>query len=303
MVIGMTDSVQGTLLRRALNQRTIIQNYSGHNWQDPSMRSITFNSANPALLCIRTAGAFSQACAISGRLPWQAQCSNQQLSHRARDARRYLQTNNLQRTLPNAGPERWSFNFNPERKPTPSKRPVRDSTKLPTKETKQVEKTTVEIKELQPKWSTYSMPSKGTLQKQQEQAEKQNQETQRILKSEPTPTAKRQKRKLRPRKALIALTPNAITHLRLLLNQPEPKLIRIGVKNRGCSGLTYDLQYTSEPGKFDEVVEQDGVKVVIDSKALFSIVGSEMDWIDDRLSSRFVFKNPNSKGTCGCGES
>lgn len=80
-------------------------------------------------------------------------------------------------------------------------------------------------------------------------------------------------------------------------------MIRIGVRNRGCSGLTYNLEYISEPNKFDEVVEQDGVKVVIDSKALFSIVGSEMDWIDDKLSSRFVFKNPNSKGTCGCGES
>ena len=97
--------------------------------------------------------------------------------------------------------------------------------------------------------------------------------------------------------------PNALSHLKGLLDQPEPKLIRIGVKNRGCSGLTYDLQYITSPGKFDEVVEQDGVKVIIDSKALFSIVGSEMDWVDDKLSSRFVFKNPNSKGTCGCGES
>ena len=92
-------------------------------------------------------------------------------------------------------------------------------------------------------------------------------------------------------------------HLRALLNQPEPKLIRIGVRNRGCSGLTYNLEYVDKPGKFDELVEQDGVKVLIDSKALFSIVGSEMDWLDDKLSSKFIFKNPNSKGTCGCGES
>lgn len=67
--------------------------------------------------------------------------------------------------------------------------------------------------------------------------------------------------------------------------------------------MTYNLEYVTVPGKFDEYVEQDGVKVYIDSKALFSIVGSEMDWIDDKLSSRFIFKNPNSKGTCGCGES
>ncbi|EER33956.1 hypothetical protein CTRG_02774 [Candida tropicalis MYA-3404] len=115
--------------------------------------------------------------------------------------------------------------------------------------------------------------------------------------------APKKKRVLRPRKALITLSPTAVEHLRALLNQPEPKLIRIGVRNRGCSGLTYNLEYVDKPGKFDELVEQDGVKVLIDSKALFSIVGSEMDWLDDKLSSKFIFKNPNSKGTCGCGES
>ncbi|OBA19613.1 hypothetical protein METBIDRAFT_33261 [Metschnikowia bicuspidata var. bicuspidata NRRL YB-4993] len=118
-----------------------------------------------------------------------------------------------------------------------------------------------------------------------------------------TTKAKKPRRQLKPRKALITLTPNALENLRALLDQPEPQLIRIGVKNRGCSGLTYHLEYVSEPGKFDETVEQDGVRVVIDSKALFSIVGSEMDWIDDKLSTRFIFRNPNSKGTCGCGES
>ncbi|KAH3674928.1 hypothetical protein WICMUC_002948 [Wickerhamomyces mucosus] len=117
------------------------------------------------------------------------------------------------------------------------------------------------------------------------------------------PAKKKSRRTLRPRKALIRLSPNATAHLKALLDQPEPKLIRIGVKNRGCSGLTYNLEYINEPNKFDEVVEQDGVKVIIDSKALFSIVGSEMDWLDDKLSSRFIFRNPNSKGTCGCGES
>ena len=99
------------------------------------------------------------------------------------------------------------------------------------------------------------------------------------------------------------MTDSAVEHLKALLDQPEPQLIRIGVKNRGCSGLTYNLEYVSEPGKFDETVEQNGVKVLIDSKALFSIVGSEMDWVDEKLSQRFVFKNPNSMGTCGCGES
>ena len=91
----------------------------------------------------------------------------------------------------------------------------------------------------------------------------------------------------------MTLSASAVTALKELLAQPEPKLIRVGVKNRGCSGLAYHLEYVDKPGAFDEAVEQEGVKVLIDSKALFSIIGSEMDWIEDKLSRRFVFKNPN----------
>ncbi len=89
------------------------------------------------------------------------------------------------------------------------------------------------------------------------------------------------------------LTPGAVKQLRAMLSQPDPKLIKIGVRNRGCSGLTYHLEYVDKPGMFDEEVEQDGVKVLIDSKALFSIIGSEMDWVEDKLNQRFVFRNPN----------
>ena len=136
-----------------------------------------------------------------------------------------------------------------------------------------------------------------------------------------TPRVKRHS-KLRPRKAAMTITPHAVTQLRQLLQQPNPKMIRVGVKNRGCSGLAYHLEYVDKPGLFDETVEQEDVKVLIDSKALFSIIGSEMDWVDDRLNQRFVFRNPNistsspnlqSSGTawltisteeqCGCGES
>lgn len=86
--------------------------------------------------------------------------------------------------------------------------------------------------------------------------------------------------------------------------------------------MSYHLDYVESPGKFDEVVEQEGVRVLIDSKALFSIIGSEMDWKEDKLryviilrlpkfalryemllSSKFAFKNPNIKDACGCGES
>jgi len=86
-------------------------------------------------------------------------------------------------------------------------------------------------------------------------------------------------------------TPGALDRLRALVDSPtEPKLLRIGVKTRGCAGMAYHLDYVPPPGgRFDEVVEQDGVKVLIDSKALFSIIGSTMDWRDNRLSAGFVF--------------
>ncbi|KAK4233249.1 hypothetical protein C8A03DRAFT_19638 [Achaetomium macrosporum] len=120
--------------------------------------------------------------------------------------------------------------------------------------------------------------------------------------AKPSPSA-RPRSKLRARKAAMKLTPAAVEQLRALLDQPDPKLIKVGVRNRGCSGLAYHLEYVDKPGAFDETVEQDGVKVLIDSKALFSIIGSEMDWVEDKLSQRFVFRNPNIKEQCGCGES
>ncbi|KAF2741021.1 hypothetical protein EJ04DRAFT_571754 [Polyplosphaeria fusca] len=106
-----------------------------------------------------------------------------------------------------------------------------------------------------------------------------------------------------PRKATIKLSPTAVSHLRDLLNQPEPKLIRIGTRAKGCSGLAYHLEYVDKPSLLDEQVEQDGVKVLIDNKALLNIIGSEMDWLEDKLNERFVFKNPNITEQCGCGES
>ena len=78
-------------------------------------------------------------------------------------------------------------------------------------------------------------------------------------------------------------TPSAVQRLRALLAGPTPQLIRIGVRSKGCAGLAYHLEYAERPGRFDEIVEQDGVRVLIDSKALFSIIGSEMDWKEDAL--------------------
>jgi iron-sulfur cluster assembly protein len=91
----------------------------------------------------------------------------------------------------------------------------------------------------------------------------------------------------------MTLTPTAVAHVRALLDSPEPKLIRVGVKNKGCSGSAYHLEFVDKAERFDELVEQDGVRVLVDSRALIKVIGSEMDWVEDKLSARFTFKNPN----------
>ncbi|ORY40267.1 hypothetical protein BCR33DRAFT_719623 [Rhizoclosmatium globosum] len=109
------------------------------------------------------------------------------------------------------------------------------------------------------------------------------------------------------RKAALTLTPAAVARLRELYSDDPstPKLLKVGTRKKGCSGQTYSLEYVSPStlSKLDEIVEQDGVKVLIDSKALFSLIGSEMDFTQDELSSTFVFNNPNVKEMCGCGQS
>ncbi|KAG0263061.1 Iron-sulfur assembly protein 1 [Mortierella polycephala] len=107
----------------------------------------------------------------------------------------------------------------------------------------------------------------------------------------------------RPRKAVLTLTPSAVTRLRTLTEGPEPKVVRVGIRTKGCSGQQYDLQYTSKKEKFDEEIKQDGVTVLVDNKALLSVLGSEMDYVEDKLSAQFVFNNPNVKESCGCGQS
>ncbi|KAF8795085.1 iron-sulfur cluster assembly 1 homolog, mitochondrial-like [Argiope bruennichi] len=107
-----------------------------------------------------------------------------------------------------------------------------------------------------------------------------------------------------PSRAALVLTPAAVNQIKKLLKQkPEAIGLKIGVAQRGCNGLSYTLDYVQEKGKFDEVVSQDGVKILIDAKAQMTLLGSEMDFLESPLASEFVFNNPNIKGTCGCGES
>ncbi len=105
--------------------------------------------------------------------------------------------------------------------------------------------------------------------------------------------------------APIIVTDGAAGRVKALLaGRGKPSVgIRIGVRTKGCPGLSYTLEFADEKGKFDEVVEADGVTILIDPKATMFILGTEMDYVEDKLQSGFVFRNPNEKGRCGCGES
>ncbi|XP_017828707.1 iron-sulfur cluster assembly 1 homolog, mitochondrial isoform X2 [Callithrix jacchus] len=99
-------------------------------------------------------------------------------------------------------------------------------------------------------------------------------------------------------------TPAAVNKIKQLLkDKPEHVGVKVGVRTRGCNGLSYTLEYTKTKGDSDEEVIQDGVRVFIEKKAQLTLLGTEMDYVEDKLSSEFVFNNPNIKGTCGCGES
>ncbi len=103
----------------------------------------------------------------------------------------------------------------------------------------------------------------------------------------------------------MSVTEAAAERVRALMaERHQPAIgIRVGVKTKGCSGMSYTLEYAEAKGKFAEVVEDKGVTILIDPKASMFLIGTEMDYVEDKLQSGFTFKNPNEKGRCGCGES
>ncbi len=109
----------------------------------------------------------------------------------------------------------------------------------------------------------------------------------------------------RPRPKVVTLSEAAAERVKTIMAAAEKPYIglRVGVKNGGCAGSEYVLAYAEEAGPLDEVVDDKGVKILIDPKAVLFLIGTEIDYEVTRLSSKFVFRNPNQTDACGCGES
>ena len=110
---------------------------------------------------------------------------------------------------------------------------------------------------------------------------------------------------LRPRPKVMTLTQAAATRVREIMARSEKPVagLRIGVKNGGCAGMEYTMEWAAEKGALDEVIDDQGVTVFIDPKAVLFLLGTEMDYKTEKLKAGFVFNNPNQTSACGCGES
>ncbi len=109
----------------------------------------------------------------------------------------------------------------------------------------------------------------------------------------------------RPRPQVMRLTDAAALRIKDVMARAEKPMagVRVGVKNGGCAGMEYTMEYADSVKPFDEVVEDKGVKILVDPKAILFLLGTEMDYKTEKLSSQFVFNNPNQTSACGCGES
>ncbi|MFN3659394.1 MAG: Fe-S cluster assembly scaffold SufA [Pseudolabrys sp.] len=109
----------------------------------------------------------------------------------------------------------------------------------------------------------------------------------------------------RPRPQVLRLTDAAALRIKDVMSRADKPVagVRVGVKNGGCAGMEYTMEYADEIKPTDEVVEDKGVKLLIDPKAVLFLLGTEMDFRTEKLSAQFVFNNPNQTSACGCGES
>lgn len=109
----------------------------------------------------------------------------------------------------------------------------------------------------------------------------------------------------RPRFAAMTMTERAAERARDLIAASDKPIVglRVGVKNGGCAGMSYTVEFAEAKNPFDEVIEDKGVTILIDSKALMFLLGTQLDYETTKLASTFTFKNPNQVSACGCGES
>jgi iron-sulfur cluster assembly protein len=109
----------------------------------------------------------------------------------------------------------------------------------------------------------------------------------------------------RERPKPVRLTEAAAARVRQIMAGADGKYrgVRVGVKNGGCAGMSYTMDYAEEARPFEEVVEDRDVKIFIDPKAILFLIGTELDFVQEKLGARFVFNNPNQTAACGCGES
>ncbi|NVN86129.1 MAG: iron-sulfur cluster assembly accessory protein [Rhodopseudomonas sp.] len=121
----------------------------------------------------------------------------------------------------------------------------------------------------------------------------------------PASTTPAAKPKPRPRPQVMRLTDAAAARVRELTGRADSEIVglRVGIKNGGCAGQSYTVEYAHDVRPNDEVVEDKGVKILVDPKAVLFLLGTEMDYKADKMSATFVFNNPNQTGACGCGES
>jgi len=109
----------------------------------------------------------------------------------------------------------------------------------------------------------------------------------------------------RPKPQVVRLTDAAAERIKAVMAKADRPIaaVRVGVKNGGCAGMSYTMEYAEKVDPLDEIVEDRGVRILIDPKAVLFLLGTEMDYKVDKLSAQFVFNNPNQTAACGCGES